>query len=304
MAKTPAPLIITLPATSANLGPAFDSAAIALRLQLRIRAEVAQSFSIVAEGRDAGICGQLEPNLILDTYRDVLEGQGQAALPLALRIHNDMPIGKGTGSSAAARLAAIALAVHFGKLKWDDSRILAEAARRERHVDNVAACWLGGVALVYQGGAMRLRTRVKWPLLLAVTKETLLTEHSRAVLPECYPRADAVANVQHAMLLSAALVEGTSDLLRHALRDHFHEPYRGPLCPLLAPLRSMAGEKGVVGACLSGAGPSVLMFLDPAVPSSVTIRRVEKRLREIGLDAELLLTAMDTRGACDRRLVR
>jgi homoserine kinase len=301
MAKTPPPFAITLPATSANLGPAFDSAAIALRLHLRLKARVAPEFSIAAHGRDAEICGRLEPNLILETYRDVLESQGRQPLPLAVTIANDMPIGKGTGSSAAARLAAVAMAVHFGGLKWQDHRVLAEAARRERHVDNVAACWLGGVALVYPGGAMRLRARVKWPLLLAVTPETLLTEHSRAVLPECYPRADAVANVQFAMLLSAALVEGDSDLLRHALRDHFHEPYRGPLCPLLAPLRALAAQKGVLGAVLSGAGPSVLMVLDPAIPVEKTVRRIAARLRELGLPAELLLTSMETRGACERR---
>src|SRR5581483_214937 len=181
MAKTPA-LNLTLPATSANLGPAFDSAALAMKLHLRIKAEVAPEFSIRAAGRDAGICGQLEPNLILDTYRDVLESHGRQPVPLALTIRNDMPIGKGTGSSAAARLAAISMAVHFGGLKWKDDRILSEAARREKHVDNVAGCWLGGVGLVYPGGAMRLRTRMPWPLLLAVTRETLLTEHSRAIL--------------------------------------------------------------------------------------------------------------------------
>jgi homoserine kinase len=303
MAKTPPPFAITLPATSANLGPAFDSAAIAMRLHLRLRAVVAPEFSIVATGRDADTCGRVEPNLILETYRDVLESQGRTPHPLALTISNDMPIGKGTGSSAAARLAAIAMAVHFGGLKWKDDRVMAEAARREKHVDNVAACWLGGVALVYPGGAMRLKARAKWPLLLAVTREVLLTEKSRAVLPDCYPRADAVANVQHAMLLSAALVEGDSGLLRHALRDHFHEPYRGPLCPLLAPLRAFATEKGVLGAVLSGAGPSVLMVLDPAIPVARTIRKIGARLAELGLAAELMLTSMESRGACDRRRV-
>jgi len=303
MAKTPPPFAITLPATSANLGPAFDSAAIALRLHLRIRAVAAPEFRIHAAGRDSEICGRLDPNLVLETYRDVLESYGRKPVPLALTIRNDMPIGKGTGSSAAARLAAISMAVHFGGLKWNDDRVLAEAARRERHVDNVAACWLGGVALVYPGGALRLRTHVKWPLLLAVTPHPLLTEHSRAVLPDCYPRADAVANVQHAMLLSAALVEGSSTLLRYALRDHFHEPYRGPLCPLLAPLRALSSEKGVLGAVLSGAGPSVLMVLDPAVPVQRTIRRIGARLADLGLPVELLLTSMEKRGACERRRV-
>ncbi len=306
MAKTPPPFAITLPATSANLGPAFDSAAIALRLHLRLRAAVAPEYSIAATGRDAETCGCVEPNLILATYREVLDAEGRTPAPLALTISNDMPIGRGTGSSAAARLAAISLAVHFGGLKWRDDRILAEAAGRERHHDNAAACWLGGVALVHPQGALRLRVRVrpKWPLLLAVPSETLLTERSRAVLPDCYPRADAVANVQHAMLLAAALVEGNPELLRHALRDRFHEPYRGPLCPLLGPLRELAAEKrGVLGAVLSGAGPSVLMVLDPAAPIEKTMHRIAARLAELGLPAELLLTEMESRGAAERRRI-
>jgi len=304
MAKTPPPFAITLPATSANLGPAFDSAAIALRLHLRLRAVAAPEYSIAATGRDAEICGRLEPNLILATYREVLEAEGRTPPPLGLTISNGMPIGRGTGSSAAARLAAVALAVHFGGLKWKDNRILEEAARRERHVDNAAACWLGGVALVHPEGALRLPARVKWPLLLAVPREMLPTEQSRALLPDCYPRPDAVANVQHAMLLAAALVEGNSELLRRSLRDRFHEPYRGPLCPLLDPLRAMAGEgKGVLGAVLSGAGPSVLMVLDPAAPVEKTMRRIGARLAKLGLEAELLLTEMESRGASERRRV-
>jgi homoserine kinase len=306
MAKTPPPFAITLPATSANLGPAFDSAAIALRLHLRLRAVAAPEFSIAATGRDAEICGCVEPNLILATYGEILQAAGRKPRPLALTISNDMPIGRGTGSSAAARLAAIALAVHFGGLKWKDDRILAEAANRERHHDNAAACWLGGVALVYPGGgALRLRTRANWPLLLAVPHETLLTERSRAVLPDCYPRPDAVANVQHAMGLAAALVEGNSELLRHSLHDRFHEPYRGPLCPLLAPLRALAAEDaGVLGAVLSGAGPSVLMVLDPAAaPVEKTMRKIAARLRKLGLPAELLLTSMERRGAAERRRI-
>src|SRR5919198_95610 len=138
---------ITLPATSANLGPAFDAAALAMDLGLRIRATRAKVFSIVASGRDADICGKIEKHLILSTYRDVLAEQNKTAPPLALTIHNGFPIGKGFGSSAAARLAGIALAVHFGRLKWNSARIIGEASRCEHHPDNAAACWMGGITV-------------------------------------------------------------------------------------------------------------------------------------------------------------
>src|SRR6476469_894457 len=131
---------LTLPATSANLGPAFDTAALALNLSLRIRAVKANEFAIIPKGRDQAICGQLENHLILTTYREVLQAEVKPIVPLSLEIKNEFPIGKGCGSSAAARLAGIALAVHFGKLRWNSDRIIGEAARRERHSDNAAAC--------------------------------------------------------------------------------------------------------------------------------------------------------------------
>src|SRR5438105_11893065 len=130
-----APFSITLPATSANLGPAFDAAALAFDLHLKLSARVAEKFSIAATGRDADICGKVENHLIFTTYREILQAEGKPVLPLALRVDNQIPIGKGCGSSASARLAGIALAVHFGKLRWNDSRIVGEASYREHHPD-------------------------------------------------------------------------------------------------------------------------------------------------------------------------
>ena len=113
--KSRAALRLSLPATSANLGPAFDAAALALDLHITIDAKPAAAFSITAAGRDQQICETLENHLILTTYREVLRAEGKKAIPLSLHIDNDIPIGKGCGSSAAARLAGIALANHFGK---------------------------------------------------------------------------------------------------------------------------------------------------------------------------------------------
>src|ERR1051326_4717212 len=189
---------ISLPATSANLGPAFDTAALAMGLHLRVRAAKAKKFSIVAGGRDPEICGQVENHLILNTYREVLAAEKRSAPALALTIHNGFPIGKGFGSSAAARLAGIALAVHFGRPKWNSARIIGEASRREHHPDNAAACWMGGVTVARMFGdseahVARFVPKGKWPLMLAIPEEALATEKARSVLPREYSRADAVA---------------------------------------------------------------------------------------------------------------
>jgi homoserine kinase len=297
------PIEIVLPATSANLGPAFDAAAIAMRLHYRVRAREAPEFTIEARGRDPEICGCVDRNLVLETYAETLAGNCKPCTPLAIEVDNEIPIGKGLGSSAAARLAGIALAAHFGGLSWSDDRILEEAVTRERHGDNAAACWLGGVTLVHSGGAVKLRVRAEWPLLVAVTESPLSTEHARSVLPESYSRADAVANLQCSMLLTAAFLEGKTEWIRDALEDRLHEPYRGPMCPLLQPLRSLSRDQGVLGAALSGSGPSVLVLLDPESNAEETRRAIAEFLDDRGLAAELILTSMETHGARDRRWV-
>jgi homoserine kinase len=296
-------LELVLPATSANLGPAFDAAALAFGLFLKVQARRADEFSIAARGRDSEICGRVEQHLILTTYREVLQAEGKPVTPLALRIGNQIPIGKGCGSSAAARLAGIALAVHFGKLRWTDSRIVGEASSREHHPDNAAACWMGGLAVARMSGAGEaqvacVRPKGKWPLLLAVPDEALPTEEARRVLPSEYSRADAVSNVQNAMLLLLAFVQGRPGLLSSALEDRMHQPYRAALCPLLPALQQLAGRApGILGAVLSGAGPSVLIFLDGESGADRAAERVRDHLRARRLKAELVSTAITTYGA-------
>jgi len=295
---------LRLPATSANLGPAFDAAAIALKLHLSVHATRAPRFDISAQGRDREICERLDGNLLLQTYQDVLRANGKREVPLALNMDNAIPIGKGLGSSAAARLAGIALASHFGEMRWKDEEIIADAARREGHADNVAACWLGGFVVAgrrdssgsKRAGAYKPRIRATWPLLIAVADQDLATEHARAALPENYPREDAVRNVQNAMRLALAFSTGDSGLLASALVDKLHEPYRSSLCPLLEPLRALAGRHGIIGAVLSGAGPSVLLFLDSRKSGARARQYVAAELKRSRLSAELLLTRIEMRG--------
>jgi homoserine kinase len=302
---------LILPATSANLGPAFDAAALAFNLHLKLEARPAAKFSIQATGRDRNICGQLENHLILTTYREVLEAAGKLAPPLSLKIANDIPIGKGCGSSAAARLAGIALADYYGRLGWTDAQIVGEASRREHHPDNASACWMGGLTVARMSGAAEaqiatIRPKGKWPLLLAVPPEALSTEEARRVLPAQYSRADAVVNIQNSMLLLAAFLQGRPDFLHAALEDRIHQPYRAPLCPLLPALQELAETPGILGAALSGAGPSVLVFLDPRskTPGKKIAAKVAAYLAQKKLLAELFLTAIAAKGAAATRSPR
>ncbi len=296
------PLRLVLPATSANLGPAFDAAAIAMDFYIKIDARAADEFSLNATGRDRIVCEKLEDHLIVKTYREVLEANGRSITPLSIRIANEIPIGKGCGSSAAARLAGIALAGHFGRLRWNDAQTVGEASRREHHPDNASACWMGGLTVARMSGEAEaqvvcIRPRGKWPLLLAIPEESLATEAARGVLPAQYSRADAVTNVQNSMLLLAAFMQGRPDLLGAALDDRIHQPYRAALCPLLPCLQQLKGKDGMLGAVLSGAGPSVLIFLDPRTSEQKARRAVAAHLARNKLAAELVSTSITLRGA-------
>ena len=304
------PFRMFLPATSANLGPAFDAAALAFDFGLRIAAKPAEEFSIEARGRNADLCGKMPGNLIIDTYAKLLEREGKPVTPLAIQLDNDIPLGMGCGSSAAAVVASVAMATAFGGLDWDSERIVSEASACEGHPDNVAACWYGGVVLarsplVTRAGevpaisVLPVPVAVEWPLLVAIPENPLATSEARRVLPRLYSRVDLIHNVQSAMLLVLAFTQGLGEWLSEALSDRVHHPYRAQLCPLLPALSALSGSEGVNGVALSGAGPSVLMFLAENADREEVGIRVSGYLVAKELTAELRFTTISAVGAKD-----
>ena len=276
---------LRLPATSANLGPGFDALGLALTLYLEIEASKADTFAIDASGRSAEVCGSLTNNLILMTYTEILGSLGLAAPPLALRLRNEIPLGMGCGSSAAALVAGVLLARHFGDLAWQTQQVIDEAARREGHPDNVAACVLGGLTVSATAEdhtcALNCGGNPSWRLLLAVPPAPLSTANARAVLPDTYSRADAVFNVQRSTLLVAAFQAGRPDLLAIAMQDRLHEPYRASLCPLFSRLKALAGTPGVFGVALSGAGPAVLLIVEDGFDQAAVERAAGDEISEL-----------------------
>ncbi len=291
-----------LPATSANLGSGFDAAAIALDFFLEIEADIAESFSIVAIGQDSDLCSRLENNLILDIYSRVLTENGRTVNPLAIRMQNDIPLGMGCGSSAAGRLAAIAMAAHFGELDWSPDRILEEACALEGHPDNAAACWLGGfVAAANEGRAVRV-ARVSpprnWRAIVVLPSESLATSKARAVLPATYTSADVVANIQAVSMLGLAFAQGRGDLLRVAMQDRIHQPYRAQMCPLLPSLLPLAGTSGILGVSLSGAGPAVLVVVEREVEIEGASKAILRAMQN-QCAPELLTCGFEENGAIE-----
>jgi len=293
-------LRLRLPATSANLGPGFDAAAVALDFYLDIEATPAAEFSIHATGRNSARCEKIHDNLVLGIYTRILERSGHPVVPLAIQMANAIPLGMGCGSSAAGRLAAIALANHFGSLGWSSERILEEACALEGHPDNAAACWLGGfVAAACEGARVhvaRVMPPADWRAIVVLPAEPLATSRARAVLPESYSRADAVVNIQAASLLGLAFALGRGDLLRAAMNDRIHQPYRAAICPLLGRLLPLAGGHGILGAALSGAGPAVLLVVGCEEDVAASCDAIRAALFEMP-PAELMVCRFEPEGA-------
>jgi homoserine kinase len=293
------PIRLRLPATSANLGAGFDAAAVALDFYLDVEAEAAAEFSIQVTGRDAERCAQLEDNLILGIYRRLLAENQRPVVPLAIRMVNEIPLGMGCGSSAAGRLAAIALAVHFGQLGWRDEEILEEASALEGHPDNAAACWLGGfVSAATEGRTVhvaRVMPPAEWRAIVVLPAEPLATSKARAVLPESYCREDVIANLQSAGLLGLAFAQGRGDLLRIAMCDRIHQPYRAAICPMLPRLLPLAGQAGILGAALSGAGPAVLVIADGEASLAPAAEAIRESLRGMA-EPELIVCSFESEG--------
>ncbi|MDQ6760988.1 MAG: homoserine kinase [Acidobacteriota bacterium] len=257
---------LRVPASSANLGPGFDALGLALGIYLDCRFARAEGLSISVNGRDAACISTGENNLIWQTALAVARDVGGSLPPIHLDIANDIPIGKGLGSSAAALTAGVVIADQLLGLHWNRLRILDEAARIEGHPDNVAGCVLGSiVATAMEPGGTARAVRLEFPasfgLAVVVPDFILPTSEARAVLPECYVRADAIFNVQRSALLIAALATGSTSAFPAALEDRLHQPYRAALVPGLDEIVKLRAP-GLLGCCLSGAGPSVLVFFE------------------------------------------
>jgi homoserine kinase len=257
---------VRVPASSANLGPGFDALGLALCVYLDCRFRAGERLQITATGRDAHAISTGEDNLIWQTALSVAADVRMKLPPIELEIDNQIPIGKGLGSSAAALTAGVVIADRLLGLGWRPPRILDEAARLEGHPDNVAACVLGSIvaSAIDSGGvvrAVRMELPARFDLALVVPDLVLPTAEARAILPDCYTREDAVFNVQRAALLIAALVFGATHAFPAALEDRFHQPYRVPLVPGLDEILKLRAP-GLLGCALSGAGPSILVFYE------------------------------------------
>jgi homoserine kinase len=287
-----------VPGSSANLGPGFDALAIALKVYLECRFAVSNRLSIRVTGRDAHLIPATEENLIWKTALAVAARSHLPLPPIQLIINNDIPLGKGLGSSAAALTAGVIIAERLLELRWKPARILDEAARLEGHPDNVAACVLGSIVAsgVEPGGltrAIRLEMPDNFRVAVVVPDFAVPTKEARAVLPDCYSQADVVFNVQRTALLIAALASGDASVFPMALDDRLHQPFRSQLVPGLTEILRLR-KPGLLGCTLSGAGPAVLVFFEKGADSVCEL--VRNIFAMNGCTTEVIATGVARKG--------
>lgn len=289
---------VRVPASSANLGPGFDTLGLALQIHLECRFRRADALSITAQGRDLNAIPLDESNLIWQTALKIAESQRRALPPAAIEIINEIPVGKGLGSSAAALVAGVVIASRLLDLEWDPHRILDEASRLEGHPDNVAASVLGSIITATIGAdgvtrAVRLDMPRNFSVAVVCPDYELSTNKMRAVLPECYPREDAIFNLQRATLLVAAMATGNRDAFPEAFEDRLHQPYRLSQVPGMEAILKLRAP-GLLGCVLSGAGPAMLVFFEKGSESVVEL--VGEEFRRAGRPAELIFANVDREG--------
>ncbi len=256
-----------LPASTSNLGSGFDCFGLALQLYLTIRATVVPKSSVKCRVRTTGtressILPRTAENLIYRAMVHVAKREGVDLPRIDLVVQNQIPIGRGLGSSAAAIVGGIKLFGLLCNIELSDSKILDYAAELEGHPDNVGPTLLGGfvVSCVREGEVILVKR--PWPAeikIIVVSPQTQLeTKRARAALTPLVARADAVHNLQRSALFVAALAEGRYELLWEGMQDRLHQDERRSLVPGLAEALAVGRMPGLLGVALSGAGPSVL----------------------------------------------
>jgi homoserine kinase len=290
---------VRVPATSANLGCAFDCAALALSLYLNLHVTSRADGSVTVRYR--GVTPERIPadesNLVVRTIRGTLENWGKSR-GFDLEVENQIPVGVGLGSSAAGIVGALAACHWLADRPLSDEELVSLATRLEGHPDNVAAAWHGGftVTIQHEEGALTCSCPVpdSVRLVLVIPDYALPTEKARQVLPGQYSRAEAIHNLQRAVMLAAQFFSGRACFHPAFFADRWHQPYRAPLIPGLSDVLSLS-HPDVQGICLSGAGPSILALVRRNAPAIGQM--ICQTLAQHGVKAETRILAADNEGA-------
>lgn len=258
---------VQVPATTANMGPGFDTMGMALKLYNIVEMEVAgHGLQIEVEGDGADQIPRNSRNIVHTAAARVFKAAGFSPPGLRIKIINNIPLARGLGSSAAAIVGGLVAANIVAGNKLGEKELLSIATELEGHPDNVAPALLGGiiVSAMVDGEVKysKIDAPAKLKCVVAIPDFTLPTKLAREVLPQSVSLVDAVFNVSRTALLVAALIKGDFNLLATAMDDKLHQPYRANLVPGMKKVFAAAKLAGARGIVLSGAGPALIAFCD------------------------------------------
>ncbi len=256
---------VKVPATTANLGPAFDAVGMALQLYNLVEMEETSSGLVIeVEGQGADAIPRDEANLVYQVAKEVFDRVGYRPPGLRIKLVNNIPVASGLGSSAAAIIGGMVAANQLTGEKLTGEELLAMAAVREGHPDNVAAALLGGIVVAVAGTDRVQQIGLTPPkelrAVVAIPQFPMSTKAARGLLPSGVSFQDAVFNVGRTALLVASLAKGDLAGLLVGTEDRLHQPYRSHLIPGMAAVLDAVKQAGAKGVALSGAGPSLIAF--------------------------------------------
>ena len=297
-------ICVRVPATTANLGPGFDCLGMALDMWNHVEIEAWQAPVVLVEGQGAGELPSDRSNLVYQAAERIFAEAHLDPPLLRVRCHNEIPLKRGLGSSAAAIVGGLTAANHLlsrtdGVARpFSQDAILHMAVELEGHPDNVAAALLGGLQLVVQDDTL-LCAPVPVPddihAVLFVPQVTIATEEARAVLPGSISREDAVYNMGRVALLVNALATGRLGDLQVGTRDRLHQPYRQALFPAMKVIFKAALSAGALGVFLSGSGSTILAL---AKGHEMTVAyEMAEAARQAGVEGQVKVTRPTGRGA-------
>lgn len=292
---------VIVPATTANLGPGFDTMGLALDMYTEVIMEAGgEGIRITSEGEGSEELSSSEDNLIYKCAKKLFDSVEYEPKGLSLRIINGIPLSRGLGSSASAIIAGLLAAREISAANISDYELLKMATEVEGHPDNVAPALFGGFVLSRMEGKEIIYRKIdvddKLLAVVAIPEFELPTEKSRAILPRTVSREDAIFNIGNASLLVYSLLMKDYSLLRKAMNDRLHEPYRIPLVPGLEEVKRRALGAGAFSAALSGAGPTVIAFADEHSSESVRTA-MEEGFRSAGIDSDVRILNLQNKGA-------
>lgn len=257
---------VKVPASTANLGPGFDTLGMALTLYAWIEMKPAEATVFHLHGENLDGLPTDKSNLLYKVAQSVFDEAGVSLPELEVTMYSDIPLTRGLGSSASAIVGALYAANLLIGSPLSLSRLFDMATALEHHPDNVGASLYGGIITAVWDGAHAEALRIEPPdqldVLVAIPDFQLSTSKAREVLPKQIGMSDAVYNISRASLLTAALTMGRLDLIKDAMRDRLHQPYRASLVPGMGRILEEATEHGALGTALSGAGPTLLALVD------------------------------------------